>query len=68
MIERGMTYEQILRLVEANGWEILEDAPGEEDGVTWREMTIWQDDHAVGVGVDDDEGVYELVYIPRWAL
>lgn len=67
MIERGMTYEQVLEMVEANGWEVLKNVPMEEYGETWRELTIWQDDHAVGVGVDDD-GVYELVYIPRWAL
>ena len=69
MIRRGMTREQIEAMVAAEGWEVLQDKECKDEfcGDVWTELTIWQDDHAVAVGLDE-EGVYEIQFIPRWAL
>lgn len=67
MIKRDMTYEEVLAMVEEKGWEILEEKDYEEWGEEWTEMTILQGDHAVALGVDD-KGVYEIQFVPLWAL
>lgn len=68
MFKCGMGYEEVMAMVKEMGWEVLEDVQEEEDGVEWREMTVWQADHAVALGMDDKEGVFEMEYIPHWAL
>ena len=67
MLKRGMTYEEIKAMVKENGWEVLEEKENEQYGDVWTELTIWQDDHAVFVQVDD-EGIYEIQFAPAWAL
>ena len=67
MFERGMTMEQVEEMVEAEGWEILQEEEYEEDGEEWVEMTVLQEDHAVALGLDAD-GVYEIQFVPLWAL
>jgi hypothetical protein len=67
MFERGMTMEQVEEMVEAMGWEILQEEEYEEDGEEWVEVTVLQGDHAVALGLDAD-GVYEIQFVPLWAL
>lgn len=67
MFEYGMSYEEVMAMVEAMGWEVLEEEEHEEDGECWEEMTVLQEDHAVALGLDDT-GVYELQFVPLWAL
>lgn len=67
MFERGMSYEEVMAMIERMGWEILEEEHEEEDGEEWTVVTVWQEDHAVALGIDEG-GVYEMQFIPRWAL
>ena len=64
--KNGMSYEEVLTMVEDNGWEILTEKDCELWGEEWTEMTILQDDHKVFLQVDD-EGVYEIQFVPMWA-
>jgi len=67
MLTRGMSHEEVMAIVEGQDWEVLEERLYEEDGEEWTEMTIWQGDHAVAITIDE-EGVYEIQYVPAWAL
>ena len=67
MLKQGMTYEEIKAMVKENGWEVLEEKENEQYGDVWTELIIWQDDHAVFVQVDD-EGIYEIQFVPARAL
>jgi hypothetical protein len=66
-LTKGMTKQEVEEMVKVAGWEILQDEDCEEYGEKWTEMTILQDDHAVAIGLDD-EGVYEIQFVPLWAL
>lgn len=61
--QKGMTYEEILEIVEANGLEILTEEDCELWGVEWIEMVILQNDHKVFVQVDE-EGIYGIQFAP----
>ena len=67
MLKNGMSYEEVMEMVEKGNWEVLKKEECEQYGDQWIELTILQDDHAVFVQVDD-EGVYELQFVPMWAL
>jgi len=47
--QKGMAYEEILEIVEANGWEILTEEDCELWGIEWIEMVILQNEHKVFV-------------------
>jgi len=66
-IQYGMTREQVEEMVDSEGWEILSEQDMEENGEAWVDMTILQNDHAVGIALDD-EGVYDIQFVPLWAL
>ena len=61
--QKGMTYEEILEIVEANGLEILTEEDCELWGVEWIEMVILQNDHKVFIQVDE-EGIYGIQFAP----
>lgn len=61
--QKGMTYEEILEIVEANGWEILTEEDCELWSVEWIEMVILQHDHKVFVQLDE-EGIYGIQFAP----
>jgi len=67
MFKQGMSYEEIMAMIEENGWKVLKEEQNEQYGDVWTELTIWQDDHGVFLQVDD-EGVYEIQFVPDWAL
>ena len=31
-------------------------------------MTVWQDDHGVDVYMNDEEGIFEIMFVPAWEL
>ena len=66
-IQYGMIREQVEEMVDSEGWEILSEQDMEENGEAWVDMTILQGDHAVGIALDD-EGVYDIQFVPLWAL
>ena len=67
MLKKGMTYEEVMEMVKAMGWKIEEEKNCEEYGEEWIEMTILQDDHGVFIQLDE-EGIYEIQFVPAWAL
>jgi len=68
MLIKGMTTEEMTAMVDAMGWEIIDDEEYDAyDGSVARALTIWQEDHAVAVEVF--HGVVDsLEYVPAWAL
>lgn len=68
MFVKGMMMEEVLELVAAHDWEIVEDSTYEAyDGTMALQLVVWQGDHAVAVEVFHDK-VDELEYIPAWAM
>ena len=68
MFKRGMKLEEVKAMVKENGWEILEEETYEEKGKSWTDMTVWQDDHGVDVYMNDEEGIFEIMFVPAWEL
>lgn len=63
MFKKGMTYEEVMEMTAAMGWEVVDADEYERSDM----MTIWQGEDAVGLDFVDGK-VTALEFIPAWAF